>query len=87
MINAKRDQKAAVAAVDMALQGKKPAIAVDDDICLEAMLKRVLKIVEAEVGDKGYRVERSKPGVHVRLLNGGYIYIFSADKFVGKPGN
>lgn len=87
LINERRDQKAAYGAVHMAADhNKKIAVAVDDDICLEAMLPRVTKLLDG----RGLKYEVTRPGsgvVEVKIDGAGTINIVAADRLTGKPGN
>lgn len=87
MINPERDQRAAEGAVHMAADhAKRPGIAVDDDICLEAMLPRVTDILDKR--SLKYQVERPCSGViEVRIEGAGVVVIVAADRLTGKPGN
>ncbi len=85
MINPKRDQLAAEGAVHMAVDhGKRPAIAVDDDLCLEAMLPRVTGLLDGR--GLNYEVVRLGSGViEVRVQGAGTVVLAAADRLVMKP--
>ena len=87
MIRPERDQTAAEGAVSMAVDlCRRPAIAVDDDICAEAMLPRVTGLLEKR--GLRYMVERTSSGVvEVRIDGAGTVVIVAADRLTGKPGN
>ncbi|APU89030.1 hypothetical protein Rctr197k_279 [Virus Rctr197k] len=84
----RRDETSARAAIAMAIEHKrKPAIAVDNDICVERMVERVKRIATSQ--SLSFDIEKAKTGVYVRFphKDAGSIYIFAADKLTGNPSN
>lgn len=77
---------AAEGAVNLAVDlGRRPGIAVDDDICLEAMLQRVIALLDER--PVKYTVETSSGVRKISVSGAGVITIVAADQLVGKPGN